>query len=82
MWMVTVTNIIEYINKFIFKGVIKIYRLTLSHLFINSCRFHPSCSQYALDAIDKKPLIPAVVLIVKRISKCHPFNAGGYDPVK
>ncbi len=51
-------------------------------LFKNpSCRFYPSCSNYALEAIEKHGVIKGGWLTTKRICKCHPFNPGGYDPV-
>jgi len=46
-----------------------------------SCRFYPSCSYYSLEAIEKYGLARGSWLTVKRISRCHPFNKGGYDPV-
>lgn len=64
------------INIFIF------YRKYLSPLKAPSCRFYPTCSQYAIDAIEKYGAIKGSSMAAKRISKCHPFNPGGYDPVK
>ncbi|OGZ33793.1 MAG: membrane protein insertion efficiency factor YidD [Candidatus Portnoybacteria bacterium RBG_13_41_18] len=49
---------------------------------VRVCRFYPSCSQYAHEAIEKRGIIKGVWLGAKRISRCHPFNAGGYDPVR
>jgi putative membrane protein insertion efficiency factor len=46
-----------------------------------SCRFYPSCSQYAVEAITKYGAVKGGWLTVKRISRCHPFHPGGYDPV-
>jgi putative membrane protein insertion efficiency factor len=46
-----------------------------------TCRFHPSCSYYAIDAITEHGLIKGAWLSIKRILKCHPLNDGGYDPV-
>ena len=47
-----------------------------------TCRFYPSCSQYTYEAISRYGIIRGVLLGLKRISKCHPFNSGGLDPVK
>jgi hypothetical protein len=46
-----------------------------------SCRFYPSCSQYAVEAITRYGAVKGGWLTVKRISRCHPFHPGGYDPV-
>lgn len=61
---------------------IRFYQVFISPLFPPTCRFYPTCSQYAIEAIQKKGVIRGIVLIVKRLSKCHPFHEGGYDPVK
>ena len=58
--------------KFILKTLIIIYQRIISPLTPSSCRFTPTCSNYALEAIRKKKLITAIKMIVKRISKCHP----------
>lgn len=46
-----------------------------------SCRFYPSCSNYAIEAIEKHGIIKGGLLATRRILRCHPFNPGGYDPV-
>ncbi|MGB9878178.1 MAG: membrane protein insertion efficiency factor YidD [bacterium] len=46
-----------------------------------SCRFVPSCSQYAIEAIDKHGVLKGLFLSLRRILRCHPFSPGGYDPV-
>jgi len=63
-------------------GLIKFYRKFISPLKGPSCRFCPTCSQYAMDAINKYGLIKGSYLSIKRILRCHPFNKGGYDPLK
>ena len=62
-------------------GIIKLYQTVLSPMLGPTCRFHPSCSFYAIDAITEHGLIKGSWLSVKRILKCHPLNDGGYDPV-
>lgn len=61
---------------------IKFYRLHISPFKGgNSCRFIPTCSQYALDAVNKYGAFKGSYLAIKRILKCHPFHKGGYDPL-
>ena len=62
--------------------MIKFYRKYISPLKRPSCRFYPTCSEYALEAISKYGALKGGFLGVKRILKCHPYNKGGYDPVK
>ncbi|WP_139994455.1 membrane protein insertion efficiency factor YidD [Paenibacillus paridis] len=60
---------------------IHFYRKVISPLLPPSCRFYPTCSMYALEAIEKHGAAKGSWLAAKRIARCHPFNAGGYDPV-
>lgn len=62
-------------------GLIKLYQRIISPILGPNCRFHPSCSHYALGAISEHGIVKGCSLSVKRIVKCHPFNEGGYDPV-
>jgi putative membrane protein insertion efficiency factor len=64
-----------------FKGIINFYRWVLSPLLGGQCRFYPSCSEYAMEALDHHSPFSALLLIVRRILRCHPFHPGGYDPV-
>ncbi|WP_212718607.1 MULTISPECIES: membrane protein insertion efficiency factor YidD [unclassified Synechocystis] len=61
--------------------LIKIYRILISPLFPPSCRFQPTCSQYALDAMEIHGVWRGSYLALKRILRCHPLHPGGYDPV-
>jgi putative membrane protein insertion efficiency factor len=67
--------------KYVLMGLIRIYQLTLSRVLPPSCRFSPSCSHYSYEAIEKYGALKGSWMAVKRISRCHPFNPGGYDPV-
>ncbi len=60
---------------------IKVYQLLISPLTGPTCRFYPSCSEYAFEAVKKHGSLKGVLLAVKRILKCHPFHPGGFDPV-
>jgi uncharacterized protein len=62
-------------------GLIRGYRLLISPLLGQNCRFQPTCSQYAIEAIDRFGLWRGSGLAVRRILRCHPFHPGGYDPV-
>jgi len=61
--------------------LIRFYQLTLSRVLPPSCRFTPTCSVYTYQAIEKYGFFKGGWLGAKRISRCHPFNPGGYDPV-
>jgi putative membrane protein insertion efficiency factor len=67
--------------KYIAMALIRLYQLTLSPLLPPSCRFEPSCSHYSYDAIKRFGFVKGGWLSIKRISRCHPFHPGGYDPV-
>ncbi len=61
--------------------LIRLYQNTLSRVLPPSCRFTPPCSHYGYEAIEKYGVIKGGWLAIKRIARCHPFSAGGYDPV-
>ena len=61
--------------------IIKTYQITLSPLIGNNCRFHPTCSEYTIQAVNEHGVYRGLILGVKRISKCHPLGPKGYDPV-
>lgn len=62
-------------------SLLRLYRLLVSPLLGQRCRFHPSCSEYASGCIHKHGLLRGGYLAVRRILRCHPFNPGGVDPV-
>lgn len=62
-------------------ALIRVYQLTLSPLLGGSCRFLPSCSAYAREAIETHGAWRGSLLAARRLSKCHPFGASGLDPV-
>ena len=67
--------------KHILVSCIEIYRLCLSPLLSPTCRYHPSCSEYAVEAIERHGALAGSWRAIKRLGRCHPFGAFGYDPV-
>lgn len=68
--------------KFIAIALLRGYKLLISPLLPPSCRFTPTCSMYATEAIGKYGFLKGSALGLKRLLRCHPFAAGGYDPVQ
>ena len=64
-----------------FIGLIRLYQWIISPMLGPKCRFTPTCSTYALQAIEKYGPFKGLWLALKRISRCHPFGGSGYDPV-
>lgn len=62
-------------------GLIRFYKLSISPLLPNACRYQPTCSQYGLEAFKKYPFFKAAWLTIRRISRCHPWGGHGYDPL-
>ena len=60
---------------------IKVYQYLISPLLGPHCRFYPSCSQYAVEAIERHGILHGGYLAARRLSRCHPWHAGGIDPV-
>ena len=62
-------------------GAVRLYRFALSPWLGSSCRFEPTCSAYALDALKAHGAVVGTVLTVGRVARCHPWCTGGFDPV-
>lgn len=62
-------------------AILRAYKLFISPCLPSACRFHPTCSEYMAEAIQKHGAVRGVWLGLKRLGKCHPFHEGGYDPV-
>lgn len=62
-------------------GLIRVYQRVISPLLAPHCRFHPTCSQYGIEALRRFGLVKGCWLTLRRILKCHPLNQGGDDPV-
>jgi hypothetical protein len=61
--------------------LLRAYQLTLSPLIGPACRYQPSCSQYAVEAIERHGAVRGAALAARRLIRCHPLGASGYDPV-
>ena len=62
-------------------GLIRLYQLTLSPWLGSPCRYEPTCSRYAAEAIERHGAVRGVWLAAKRLGRCHPWGGSGYDPV-
>ena len=60
---------------------IKLYQILISPILGTNCRYHPTCSQYSIEAINKHGPFKGTWLAIKRISSCHPWGGSGHDPV-
>jgi putative membrane protein insertion efficiency factor len=75
-------NFLQKCTTYFFLSLIRAYQLLISPLFPPVCRFTPTCSQYAIDAIKCHGPARGFFMALWRILRCHPFSDGGYDPVK
>lgn len=62
-------------------GLVRVYQILLSPFFGGACKFYPSCSNYAFEAIERHGARRGIVLALKRLGRCRPFTKGGFDPV-
>ncbi|NGP87474.1 membrane protein insertion efficiency factor YidD [Fodinibius halophilus] len=67
--------------KYLFIGLVRLYQLVISPWMPSSCRYHPTCSQYSIEAFRRHGAIKGFWLTAKRIARCHPWTEGGHDPV-
>lgn len=61
--------------------LVRLYQITLSPLLGGQCRYHPTCSHYAIEALREHGALRGSIMAARRIGRCHPFAKGGYDPV-
>jgi len=71
----------ERLVKYVLIALLRGYRAVISPLYGQVCRYHPSCSAYALEAVQVHGSIKGTWLAVRRLGRCHPWAAGGHDPV-
>ncbi len=69
-------------GKILVVGLIRLYQSCISPLLPARCRFYPTCSEYGRLAVEKYGVVRGIGMLGKRILHCHPWGAGGYDPVK
>ncbi|HEY1233407.1 MAG TPA: membrane protein insertion efficiency factor YidD [Candidatus Binatia bacterium] len=69
-------------SRTLFCLLIRAYRNVISPLLPRACRFYPSCSLYTQQAIQRYGIIKGVAYGINRLARCHPWNPGGYDPIK
>ncbi|SFG90484.1 hypothetical protein SAMN05660649_03114 [Desulfotomaculum arcticum] len=67
--------------KYLLIKMLRFYQKFISPLKGQTCRFYPTCSEYAIQALSKYGICKGLIKTIIRISKCHPFHPGGYDPV-
>jgi putative membrane protein insertion efficiency factor len=68
--------------KYLGIALVYAYRYTVGLVLPPSCKYHPSCSQYALDALDRYGLVRGTILAAWRLARCNPWSRGGFDPVE
>jgi len=84
MFIKWIKKIATQIGKVVAKTLIifiRFYQIVISPLFPDSCRFYPTCSSYAIQAIKKYGVLKGILKSIYRILRCNPFSSGGYDPV-
>ncbi|HEX5435663.1 MAG TPA: membrane protein insertion efficiency factor YidD [Gemmatimonadaceae bacterium] len=67
--------------RWILMALVRGYQLSISPMLPASCRYYPSCSAYALEALERYGALKGSWLAIRRLARCHPFRPGGYDPV-
>ena len=71
----------RHVAKFVVLGLLRAYKWAISPMFPPSCRYVPTCSEYAMEAVERYGALRGGLMAVWRLLRCHPFAHGGYDPV-
>ena len=74
-------RMLSLLPRLLLRGAIRLYQLTLAYFFVGACRFEPSCSAYAAEALARHGALRGSVLAGHRLCRCGPWTSGGYDPV-
>lgn len=80
-WLAVVVRFLWHLPSYILIIVLKLYRRVISPMYGQVCRFFPSCSAYALEAVTVHGAVKGTWLAVRRVVRCHPWSSGGLDPV-
>ncbi|QDU10319.1 membrane protein insertion efficiency factor YidD [Gimesia aquarii] len=75
-----IARLLYQIPSLILIGLVRLYQMTLSHFIGGQCRFHPTCSEYFIQAVRKYGAVKGAFKGILRICRCHPFHPGGFDP--
>ena len=75
------TRLVSRLVSGVLRGAIRLYQLTLAYFFVGACRYEPSCSAYAAEAVLRHGALKGSWLAAHRLCRCAPWGAGGYDPV-
>ena len=67
--------------KYLALGLLRLYKFVLSPLLPAACRYQPTCSDYAREAVERHGALRGTILAARRLARCHPFREGGFDPV-
>ena len=67
--------------KYLALGLLRLYKFVLSPLLPAACRYQPTCSDYAREAVERHGALRGTVMAARRLARCHPLREGGYDPV-
>lgn len=81
LWLKNLMNFLNKTLSLLPIGLVRLYQYSLSPLFPNSCRYVPTCSEYAIQALKKHGFIRGIVLAARRIASCNPWGKHGHDPV-